>query len=336
MTGPVPSIEPRLDAEIVQMAQENRARWRIPFEEPSIGVARSAYTERYRFRSLPPKTQCRVEKLSIPSRAGAISARLYRPLQSHDAPTALIVYFHGGGFVLGDAEGYERQSMRLTEELGCAVLFPEYRLSPEHPFPAAVHDAIDVMDWVSRHAVRLSFDLQRIGVVGDSAGGNLAANVCLAARDRGGPSIALQCLLYPVTDFRPYVGGPTYPSIDAFSSGYLLDRSVMEWFTRSYLHDAGVASDPRASPILAADLSRLPSTIVVTAECDPLRDMGQAFAGRLAQAGTPVEYVCAANLAHNFMGHVASSAAARRAFDSVVEILRRRMQSGAGSTPQLV
>lgn len=334
MTERISSVE--LDAEIVQMAQENCARWRIPFEEPSIEAARASYTERYQFRSLPPKTLCRIERLSIPGRAASMSARLYRPPHSHDEPTPLIVYFHGGGFVLGDAEGYERQSMRLAEEVGCAVLFPEFRLAPEHPFPAAVHDAIDVMDWVSRHASRLNIDAQRMGVVGDSAGGNLAINVGLAARDRGGPNIALQLLLYPVTDFRPYVGGSTYPSVDAFSSGFLLDRSVMEWFTSQYLPEASVASDPRASPILAADLSRLPATAVVTAECDPLRDMGHAFATRLAQAGTPVEYVCAEHMAHNFMGHVASSAGARRAFDAVVQILRGHLSSGAGSTPQLV
>lgn len=314
-----------LDPEIRAMALANSARWLPAFEEPTVERARTSYRERYRERSLPPTSDVSVDQLTIPGPGGPIAAKLYRSRRQPVRAAPLIVYFHGGGFVLGDADAYERQSTRFATEAECAVLFPEFRLAPEHAFPAAVDDAIAVVDWIALHAVDFGVDPVRIGIAGDSAGGNLATNVCLSARDRGTPRIAFQCLLYPWIDFRPYCGGPSYASVDAFSQGHLLDRQVMEWFAQSYLRDAADAANPRVSPILAADVSRLPPTAIVTAGCDPLRDMGAAFAQMLAGAGTAVEYISMEGLAHNFMGHTASSSRARHAFDTVVGMLRRQL-----------
>lgn len=324
-----------LDPEIQAMAQEVRALKLPPIDQVPVAQVRAGYSTRYRERSLPPPGDVAVQRLSVPVPGGHIEARLYRPSSAEGERLPLVVYFHGGGFVLGDADGYELQSMALAVGARCAVLFPEFRLAPEHTFPTAVDDAIAAVEWAAANHDLLKTDRSRLVVMGDSAGGNLAINVCMQARATGRIPIALQVLLYPVTDFRPF-GAPahrsavSYPSVDAFSDGFLLDRPVMEWFARHYLARPEDALDGRASPLLVPDLGRLPPTVMITAECDPLRDMGAAFAKRLEEAGTPVTYHCASSLAHNFMGHVARSAAARRAFARVVDILRARL-AGTGA-----
>lgn len=310
-----------LDPEIRAMAEENRLRWPAPYAEPSIARARASYTERYRTRSLPPTSQIIVERLAIPGPAGPIAARSYAPAGSIAASLPTLVYFHGGGFVLGEADGYELQSMRLAELAHCLVVFPEFRLAPEHPFPAAVHDAVAVVRWCAQNATATGA-VSPLAVAGDSAGGNLALNACIAARNSGFPSIAFQCLLYPHADFRPFYGGLDYPSIAAFGSGFLLDRVLLEWFANHYLPGPEAAQDPRASPILEADLAGLPRTAIVTAECDPLRDMGAALARRLREADVAVDYRCVGGLAHNFMGHVRASSRARKAFEEVAALIR--------------
>ena len=324
-----------LDPDIQAMAQEVRALKLPPIDDVTVAQARAGYSLRYRERSLPPPVEVAIEHLQIPVAGGHIEARLYRPVCAGSELLPLVVYFHGGGFVLGDADAYELQSMGLAARAHCAVLFADFRRAPEHVFPTAVDDAIASVEWAAANHERLKTDRSRFAVMGDSAGGNLAINACLHARDHGRVTVALQVLLYPVTDFRPF--GPAeyradarYPSVDHFSEGYLLDRPVMEWFARHYLSHREDVLDWRASPLLAADVTRLPPAVVITAEYDPLRDMGAAFARRLEASGTPVAYHCIGGMAHNFMGHVARSAAAERAFAQVADILRTRL-AGSGA-----
>lgn len=315
-------LDPQIQAMIEAPASASARR----LHELTPVEARVVYRERYRSRSLPPAPNVRITSLDIPGPDGVIKARLYRPAavpERHCLP--LVVYFHGGGFVLGDADAYEPQSTVLADRSQCMILFPEFRLAPEFPFPAAVDDAVATIRWVAANVALLQADPSRLGVAGDSAGGNLAANVCIAARDGGGPALRLQCLLYPGLDFSDRAATGIYPSVDLFSEGYWLDRSTRAWFRAQYLPRAIDLADPRASPLLARDLSRLPPAVVITAEYDPLRDVGKAFFDRLAAAGTSAEYRCVAGMVHNFLGHSAMSAAAKRALEDVGDLLRERL-----------
>ena len=296
-----------------------------PVAELSLDQARAAYSQRYRERSQPSPGGVAVQSLSIPAGDRTISAKLYRPEGAMGA-LPLFVYFHGGGFVLGDAAGYEGQNARFARDIGCAVLFPEYRLAPEHPFPAAFFDALATLNWVQGHAESLGINTARIAVGGDSAGGNLAANMAVAARDGKIPPLALQVLFYPVTDYRAHFGfGPGFASRDEFAKGYWLDKTAQEWFARSYLARPEQANDPRTSVLLEADLKGLPPAIVITAAYDPLRDEGQAYARRMEEAGVPVTYWCIEGMVHNFLGHTAKSAAARAAFTRIASEIRQRL-----------
>jgi len=296
-----------------------------------IAESRAAYRERYLARGPKPAAVERVEELNIPGPAGAVRSRLYVP-QGGSAAGSLVVYFHGGGFVVGDVEAYDAQSRLFAQRTGCTLLVPDYRLAPEHPHPAAVDDALAVVRWASRHARRLGVEPARIAVAGDSAGGNLAAVVSQCLRDLESPLVC-QLLLYPVTDYRPFsTVDHLYESTKAFASGYFLDRSTMEWFRSHHLPNREDALQPRASPLLAPDAAfrDLPPAYVVTAGYDPLRDMGKAYADRLTAAGVPVTYRCFETLIHNFLGYMTLVDAAGAAFDEIAGELARRMSVQTG------
>ena len=290
-----------------------------------VPEAREAYRQRYQLRGPGWTDLPEVRDLAVPTPQGSVPARLYRPARASDGAQALILYFHGGGFVVGDIEAYDLQSRRLAADTGCQVLTPDYRLAPEHHFPAALEDAARVLDWVFAEARQLGADGARIAVAGDSAGGNLAALCAARARERALP-LAAQALFYPVTDFTAYLGGTAYPSIEAFSRGYFLDRVMMEWFTDLYLGDRARATDPAASPILSEGLSGQAPALVVTAGFDPLRDMGRAYADRLREAGVPVESRCYGPLIHTFLGMVGAVDAVQVAFAEIVAWLRRQLR----------
>jgi acetyl esterase len=224
--------------------------------------------------------------LRLPGPDGEVPARLYRP--APDGTLPLLVLFHGGGFVFGDVETHDRTARRFAAEGEVAVLSVDYRLAPEHPFPAGVNDAEAATRWAAAHAAELGTDPDRVVVSGDSAGGNLAAVVALRLRDAGGPPLAGQLLIYPTTDMR---AGDRYPSKRELADGYGLSGHDMDWFGQQYIRDEADAGRPDASPMAAADLSGLPPAFVLTAEFDPLRDEGDAYARRLADAGVPVEHV---------------------------------------------
>jgi acetyl esterase/lipase len=243
-----------------------------------------------------------------------LRARHYAPFQDPlGDPQPLLVYYHGGGFTYGDLDTHDAVCRVLCRHSGAQIVAVDYRLAPEHPFPAAVEDAREALRWAYANAACFGADESRIGVGGDSAGGNLAAVVSrLAARD-GGPAPVLQLLIYPATDFTS-----RHRSRQLFGEGFLLSDTEMDWFEANYLGaNSPHASDPRASPLLADDLSGLAPALVVTAAFDPLRDEGEEYAKALSEAGTPVVLRRFPGFVHGFISAVGVSHSCREA---VVEI----------------
>ena len=232
--------------------------------------------------------------LTIPGPDSPLRARHYLP--STSAPAPLLVFFHGGGFVVGDIESHDGLCRTICRDAGIHVLSVDYRLAPEHKAPAAVDDCVAAYRWALEHAAELDADPNHIGVGGDSAGGNLAALVALRSRDEGIRQPALQALLYPGLDLSAKTRSRTL-----FSDGFLLSKQDMDWFTKLYLEGAGIAADdPRVSPLKAADLSGLAPALVLTAGFDPLRDEGNAYAAALRSAGVSVDHRQFDALPHGF------------------------------------
>lgn len=225
-----------------------------------------------------PEPVARVANLTIPGPGGELPIRIYSPRGS--GPFPVLVFFHTGGWQVGDLDTQDSLCRRLTNLTPCIVLAVDYRLAPEHPFPAAPEDCYAATRWAATHATRFQGDAARIAVGGDSAGGNLAAVVALMARDRGGPQLALQLLICPATDFRL-----SSQSMEAYAEGYNVTRAQMTWTMNNYLPNAADRGHPLASPLLAPHLSGLPPALIITAEYDPLRDDGEAYGRRLEEAG---------------------------------------------------
>jgi acetyl esterase len=225
----------------------------------------------------------------------SIPVRIYSPAAS--GPTAGIVYFHGGGFVIGDLDTHDPLCRQIAARTGAAVCAVDYRLGPEHPFPAAVDDAVAAARWFVAHTNELGVDPTRLFVMGDSAGGTLATVAALALRDQPSPHLRGQILIYPITDHVD-AGSPSY---DAFADGYGLTRDGMRWFFRHYLADPADATDPRVCPLRLPTLRRLPPAFVVTAEYDVLRDEGERYVERLRDEGVDVTFARADGLHHGFI-----------------------------------
>ena len=254
------------------------------------------------------------EDRSVPGPAGDIPVRIYRPAAGKPLP--VVVYFHGGGFVIGDIASHDTTCQRLAAGVPALVVSVDYRLAPEHRFPAAVDDCDAATGWVSAHASEFGGDSARLAVAGDSAGGNLAAVVARRARDADGPPIAFQLLVYPCTDMTC-----SLPSHTENGTGYLLDSDTMSWFLDNYLADSD-RRNPDASPLFAGDLSGLPPALVVTAEFDPLRDEGEAYAERLRLAGVRVTTSRYDGMIHGFYGLDSVFDAAKKATAETVAALR--------------
>jgi acetyl esterase/lipase len=235
-----------------------------------------------------------VTALSIPGPAGRIPARHYRPHGGEASP--LLVYYHGGGWVFGDLDMFDRLCRLICRGAGIHVLSVDYRLAPEHPAPAGLEDAYAAFRWALQHGAELGAQGGRVAVGGDSAGGNLSAVVSRRARDDGTPTPALQLLLYPVTDVTTRTR-----SRRLFAEGFLLTSKDLDWFQQQYLGGSELkASDPRISPLLATDFSGLPPALVITAGFDPLRDEGEAYAAALRDAGVIVDLRRMDSLVHAF------------------------------------
>jgi acetyl esterase len=282
------------------------------------GRARARHRRDLATTAGPPRPLARVEAMEIPGAAGKLPARLYvaDPATPEGAAGPLLVYFHGGGWVIGDLDTHDSPCRFLAAETGTAVLSVDYRLAPEHPFPAALDDACAAFAWAAEHAAELGADPARIAVGGDSAGGNLAAAVSLQARDDGGPRPAMQLLFYPVTDA---LGGP---SRQDFAEGFQLTKADMDWFEAHYLSGGASGEDPRISVLRAEDLSGLPPAYVTTAGFDPLRDEAEAYAERLRTAGVPVALRRHPGLIHGFANMTAISRTARAAMLETAGALR--------------
>ena len=298
-----------------------------PMHTLSAVAARQTYRDRRAVLQPEPPTVGEVVELQAPGPHGAIALRLYRPLKSAgtSAVTAagllpVLVYFHGGGWVIGDLDTHDTLCRELANASGCAVVATDYRMAPEHRFPIAVDDCIAATDWVRQQAASLGLDASRMAVGGDSAGGNLAAVVAIAARDAGTP-LAFQLLIYPATDQRR--GAPSHTSN---AQGYLLTSDTMDYFHDHYITDPAHDLDWRASPLLHTEHANLPPAFVLTAGYDPLRDEGLDYAQRLSDAGNRATCVCFERQIHGFitMGKVLDEANAAVAM--CADELRRELR----------
>ena len=288
---------------------EKVARAAAPaFHALDVIKARSETRKLYTYFSLSAPPVALVREIAIPRTegGGVIPARYYRSLGS--APQTLLpllVFFHGGGWTVGDLDSYDPLCRVLANRAACAVLSVDYRLAPEHPFPAAVDDAYAATLWAKQQAHELRVDDSRIAVAGDSAGGNLAAVTAILARDQGEPALVFQLLIYPATD-----QGSERPSQKEFGRGYLLDLEAIRFFQNKYLRHARDYEDWRASPLLRQDLAGLPPALIITAGFDPLLDDCVAYADHLRAAGVEVDYHCFEGMVHGFLtlGKVFSAA----------------------------
>jgi acetyl esterase len=281
-------------------------------------LARARMRRDARVHAGPPIAVGAVRDLTIDGPAGRLRARHYVPPRAQLGPARpLLVFFHGGGFVVGDLDTHDAPCRALCRDLDVHVLSGEYRLAPEHPFPAAIDDARAVLRYAQAQAARLGADPTRIAIGGDSAGANLATVVTqLAARD-GDPLPSLQLLIYPAVD-----SSKDWPSIDLFADGYFLTRGNIHGFRRHYFAGFDDLTDPRASPLLAKDLGGLPPAVIVTAAFDPLRDEGEAYARALEAAGVRTKLYRATGLIHGFINLGAISGSAQQALRHVSHLAR--------------
>ena len=254
----------------------------------------------------------------IPGPRGPIGARVYTPAIATDGALPVLVYFHGGGFVIGDLDMVDATCRMLANRAACLVVSVDYRLAPEHPYPAPREDAYAATAWVAREAASFSGDPGRIAVGGDSAGATLSAVVAQIARDEAGPPICFQLLVYPGSD-----RDMTRDSMLAFGNDYFLTLDTMRWFQRHHAGAVPVARDPYLAPLEASDFSNLPPALVITAGFDPLRDGGELYAERLEAAGVPTELVRYPGMIHGFFVFPAVFDVAREAIDRSADALRR-------------
>lgn len=269
-------------------------------------AARAVYRDRKTFTQPDAPAVAQVRDLQAGTADAGVALRLYRPLGSQEAELLpALVYFHGGGWVIGDLETHDVLCRELANASGCAVAAVDYRLAPEHRFPAAVDDALAATRWVHANAGALGLDASRLAVGGDSAGGNLAAVVAIAARDAGDLPLAFQLLIYPATDMR---GG--HASRTGNGQGYVLTQDTMHYFEGHYLATRSAGLNWKASPLLCTDLTHLPPALVLTAGYDPLRDEGLDYAQALTLAGNRVSHLCFERQIHGFitMGRVLDEA----------------------------
>jgi acetyl esterase len=303
-------LDPQAQAVLEQMAEAGLPPLgSVSVEETRQGmVAATAAGEE-------PEPVAKVEDRTVPGSAGQIPVRIYTPQGS--GPFPVLVYFHGGGWVIGNVDTHDPTCRTLANAAGCVVVSVDYRLAPEHKFPAAVDDCYAATQWVAANAAAINGDSGRIAIGGDSAGGNLTAVVAIEARERGGPPLVFQLLVYPVTDY-----SFSTPSYRDNADGYLLTKDSMVWFWDHYLRSEADGQDYRASPLRASDLTGLPPALVITAEYDPLRDEGEAYAARLQESGVSVTCTRYDGMIHGFYGLTAVVDQARKAVEESVAALR--------------
>ena len=288
-------LDPQIQAYLDQMAAMNMPPIHtMTPEQVRMGIAMQLAME-----SIEQEQVARVENRTIPGPAGEIPVRIYTP--QGNGPFPALVFFHGGGWVICNLDTHDGICRSLANGAGCVVVSVDYRLAPEHKFPAAPEDCYAATQWVAKNAAELNVEASNIAIGGDSAGGNLTAVVAQMARDRGGPHLVFQLLIYPATDFRMNT-----PSIEENATGYFLTKDDMIWFTNHYLNSEEDKTNPLASPLLARDLSGLPPALIITAQYDPLRDEGELYGQKLREAGVPVTVSRYAGVIHGFFGSIPS------------------------------
>jgi len=304
------SLEPEIEALLARMAASGAP----PLERQSVAEARRLHAASAATLHGPPVPVAAVTDRTIPGPAGDLRVRVYTP--HGEPPFPIVVWFHGGGWVVGTLDTFDPVCRALAAAVPAVVVAVDYRLAPEHRFPAAVEDCYAATLWASRNAAELGGAQQRLAVAGDSAGGNLAAVVALGGRDRGGPAIGFQLLVFPITD-----AGMDTASYREKADGYHLTAAGMRWYWSHYLGDAdGLVPD--ASPLRAAFVGALPPALVITAEHDPLRDEGEAYAARLRDAGVPAAVSRYPGMVHGFFRWRAVTAAADAAVQEAAAALR--------------
>ena len=288
----MPNLHPQIEKVLEAMARLELK----PIEAMTPDEARRQMEVMAASRKAETLPVARVENRTIPGPAGQIPVRIYTPDAAGIRP--LIVYYHGGGHVIGSLDSHDLVARNLCGGAEAVVVSVDYRMGPEHRFPAAVEDSFAALEWAHANAASIGADPDRLGVHGDSAGANLAAVVALLARDKGAPKLRLQSLVYPVADFR--MASESYTK---YATGCgILTADAMKWFRGHYLRTMDDALDWRASPVLAPDVAGVAPAIVIAAECDVLHDEGFAYAERLKAAGVPVEYKHYTGMIHAFFG----------------------------------
>ena len=303
-------LDPEVKMLMDQMATAIRPFDELPVEEARAEIATLSTA------AGEGEPVAKVENRVVPGPRGDIPVRVYTP--EGRAPFPVLVYFHGGGWVIGSLETHDGLCRHLANAAGAVVVSVDYRLAPEHPFPASGEDVYAATRWVAANATAVGGDPRRIAVGGDSAGGNLAAVVSLMARDRGGPPLVFQLLVYPVTD-TPSANTASYREN---AEGYFLTAKMMYWFWNHYCGKSPDLSDPYLCPLRAKNLRDLPPALVVTAEFDPLRDEGEAYAARLREAGNRASLKRYPGMIHGFFGMVPLLTKAREATKDAAEALR--------------
>lgn len=319
-----------LDPQVRKLLQGMANQPSVSYDSLGLEEARRSYRESRQRLQGPPAGVAQVRDMQAATSAGLLRMRLYKPLSltggQPDGELPCLVYFHGGGFTLGDLDSHDGLCRALSHQGQCALIAVDYRLAPEHRFPAAVEDAIAAVQWVRSEARTLGLDGSRLAVGGDSAGGALAAVAAMALRGEA-PGLAMQLLLYPIADM-----AHDLPSHHRFAQGYGLTRESLLWFRANYLPDPSLVADWRASP-LRGEHAGLPPACVITAGFDPLLDEGRCYAERLQAAGVPLTYECFAGMIHGFALMAAQVAAARHAIYRAGQSLRTAFGIAAPHMP---
>ncbi|MET0729279.1 MAG: alpha/beta hydrolase [Acidimicrobiales bacterium] len=259
----------------------------------------------------------RVDDRLVPGEHGDIPVRVYTPAAAVGANHGVLLWFHGGGWVLGDLESGDSTCRALANRAGCVVVSVDYRCAPEEKAPAAIDDSLTALTWTVENAELLGVDATRVAVGGESAGGNLAALLCQRVRDEFGPDIDFQLLIYPVTDLTM-----SHPSVEENGEGYFFTKDTLQWFIGQYLDPEDDPKDPALSPLHAASLANLPPALVITAEFDPLRDEGEAYAVRMQEAGVTTQLVRYDGQIHGFVGMATTLDDGRHALELAGAALR--------------
>jgi acetyl esterase len=299
--------------EILKLRAAAPAMHTLSVEEARISSAAA------RIQPDPPEPVARIEDFTIPGPAGDIPVRLYSP--DPDTQLPVLVYYHGGGWVIGDLDSHDPLCRTLANRANVVVLSVHYRLAPEHKYPAAADDSYAAAQWVSEHGAEIGADGSRIVVCGDSAGGNLSAVVSLMARDRGGPGLRGQVLIYPVTNLD--FGTDSYRDNGDGSKG--LSEDGMRWFWQHYVRTQSEGFEPYASPLRADTIADLPPALVITAEYDALRDEGELYADRLERGGVTTQLTRYDGVIHGFVGMFAAVPEGNTAVNQIAEFLKETL-----------